>query len=58
MQLIHHADTAGSEMLWYVQEFKKSGSIDSIAEVRHALTELHAVVDELYSDCQARNMIV
>lgn len=57
-ELIDWADRTGSEMLWYLQEYKKHGSIDSVLEVKHAVIQLHAVVDEIYVDCVARSVIV
>lgn len=56
-ELIAWADKAGSEMLWHIQEYQKTGNMDSVLEVQHAVTELHAVVDELYTDCVSRSMI-
>jgi len=56
-ELVNWADVAGTEMLWYLQEYRKHGSAEAVLEIQHSLIELHAVVDELYTDLFARNMI-
>lgn len=56
-ELLQWSDVTGTEILWHLQEYKKTGNLDCISEVQHGVVQLHALVDELYSDYTARNVL-
>lgn len=46
-EALNWMDTAGTEMAWYVNRYRKSGNTFDLREIKEAATKLLALVNEL-----------
>jgi hypothetical protein len=53
-ELLMWADNAGNSILWHIQEYRKTGGVESLLEIQHSFTEFSAVIDELVDHDTAR----